>query len=284
MSAPVSHTALHDPAPSVIPPTRPGTPHPARRGSNPHFGGLIWTLVRTDFKTRYHATLGGFAWALLKPLAMFLVLWTVFSFIFHQDPNYRLNLILGLFLYDFFTDCTKTGLTALRMKGYLLTKAKFPSWIVVVTSTSNAIITLFFFTIATITLAALDVGVPSLADVGLVVLYEVCLFLITIGFSLAASVLFLKYRDLNQVWEVVTQAGFFVAPIVYPLGILPERVHFYIYMWPPTPIMQFARAVLVDRQVPTPLAHIYLLTETAVVLLVGWLIYSWHAPRAPEYL
>ncbi len=31
--------------------------------------GLIWTLVRTDFKARYHGTLGGFVWALLKPSA-----------------------------------------------------------------------------------------------------------------------------------------------------------------------------------------------------------------------
>ena len=40
---------------------------------------------------------------------------------------------------------------------------------------------------------------------------------IVIGFSLAASVLFLRYRDLNQVWDVVLQAGFFLAPIIYPL-------------------------------------------------------------------
>ena len=109
------------------------------------FGGLVWTLVRTDFKTRYHGTMGGFLWALFKPLAMFLVLLGVFSFVFHSSPNYRLNLIVGLFLYDFFSDATKTGLTSLRAKGYLITKAKFPSWIIVVTSISNAVITLAIF-------------------------------------------------------------------------------------------------------------------------------------------
>ena len=44
-----------------------------RQGHAP-FAGLVWTLVRTDFKTRYHGTIGGFVWALLKPLTMFLVL------------------------------------------------------------------------------------------------------------------------------------------------------------------------------------------------------------------
>ena len=49
------------------------------RPGHGHFAGLVWTLVRTDFKTRYHGTIGGFVWALLKPLTMFLVLLAVFS-------------------------------------------------------------------------------------------------------------------------------------------------------------------------------------------------------------
>ena len=48
--------------------------------------------------------------------------------------------------------------------------------------------------------------------------------------------LFLRYRDLNQIWDMVMQAGFFLAPIVYPLGVIPERFHFYLYLWPPTPV------------------------------------------------
>ncbi len=72
---------------------------------------------------------------------------------------------------------------------------------------------------------ALTGRTPSAIAVGLYALYLVQLFAIVSGFSLAASVLFMRYRDLNQVWEVVTQAGFFIAPIVYPIGILPERLH-----------------------------------------------------------
>jgi len=80
---------------------------------------------------------GGFVWALLKPLTMFLVLMGVFSFVFSNTAQYRLSLILGLFLYEFFQEGTRTGLESLRAKGYLLTKARFPSWVVVVTSISN---------------------------------------------------------------------------------------------------------------------------------------------------
>src|SRR5262245_59743238 len=115
------------------------------RFSGLYIGGLVWTLVRTDFKTRYHGTIQGFAWALMKPLTMFLVLMGVFSFIFASDPAYRVNLIVGLFLWEFFSQGTTAGLLSVHAKGFLLSKAKFPSWIVVVTSLANALITLAVF-------------------------------------------------------------------------------------------------------------------------------------------
>ena len=92
-----------------------------------HALGLLWTFIRTDFKSRYHGTIGGFLWALLKPTAMFVVLLTVFSFVFSSDDQYNANLLIGLFLYDFFGESTKTGIVSLHAKGYLLTKARFPS-------------------------------------------------------------------------------------------------------------------------------------------------------------
>ena len=113
--------------------------------------GLVWTLIRTDFKTRYHGTIGGFVWALLKPLTMFLVLLAVFSYVFASEPQYKLDLIIGLFLYEFFQESTKAGLLSIRAKGYLLTKARFPPWIVVVTSASNAVITLALFSLVLVT-------------------------------------------------------------------------------------------------------------------------------------
>jgi len=246
--------------------------------------GLVWTLVRTDFASRYHGTIGGFLWALLKPLTMFLVLLFVFSYVFVDTPQYKVGLILGLFLYEFFQESTRTGLQALRAKAYLLTKARFPSWVVVVTSASNAVITLAFFSVVLITALALIGRPPSLLGVLLYVWYQLHFFAFVTGFSLAASVLFMRYRDLNQVWEVVTQAGFFVAPIVYPLGILPERIHIYLYLWPPTPVILFSRSVLIEHTVPSLRAHALLTLESSVVLAVGVWIYCRWAPSVPEYV
>jgi lipopolysaccharide transport system permease protein len=246
--------------------------------------GLLWTLVRTDFKIRYHGTVMGFFWALMKPAAMFLVLMAVFSLIFASDSHYKLNLIIGLFLWEFFAEGTKIGLTSLAAKGYLLTKTRLPRWILIVSAPCNALFTLLVVAaVLLITLTAAGPR-PSLASVGLFVLILLELILIVIGFSLAMSPLFLRYRDLNQIWDVVAHAGFFLAPIVYPLGIMPERYHHYLYLWPPTPIIQYARMVLVDGRVPTLKALALLAGVTAAIFTAGVLLYRRFAPTAAEHL
>ena len=246
--------------------------------------GLVWTLVRTDFKARYHGTLGGFVWALLKPMSMFVVLMGVFSFLFASNPTYKLNLIVALFLWDFFAESTKSGLTSLHARGYLLTKARVPSWILVVTSISNAVITLAVFWVVIVIFVVTAGRPPTIAALGAFAAYSAALMAMAVGFSLASSVLFLRYRDLNQVWEVVLQAGFFIAPIIYPLEILPERFHFYLYLWPPTPVIEFSRGVLVRGVFPTPTGHLYLAIDAIVCLVAGILIFRWLSPRAAEHL
>jgi lipopolysaccharide transport system permease protein len=264
----------------------PSAPHlaPYPPSAGPDLRGLLWTLVRTDFKTRYHGTVGGYVWAMVKPAVMFLVLLGVFSLIFSMDPDYPINLIIGLFVWDFFAEATRSGMGALHAKSFLLTKASFPRWVLVLTSSSNALITVSLFSVVVSLYLAL--GRQTLTPVHfLLFLFYLALFLcIIIGFSLAASVLYLCYRDLNQLWDLALQAGFFIAPIIYPLEILPEKYHVYLYLWPPTPAIQFIRMVLVHGEIPTLRANALLVLAAVLSLAVGTVIYRRFAPRAVEAL
>jgi lipopolysaccharide transport system permease protein len=156
--------------------------------------------------------------------------------------------------------------------------------VLVVASLSNAVITLAVFAL-TFLASLVAVGpAPGALEVALSLFYLVLFFLVVAGFSLGSSVLFLRYRDLNQVWEVVTQAGFFIAPIIYPLDIIPERYHIYLYLWPPTPVIQFSRAVLVDGGIPTLKAHVLLVAVAAAVFTAGAALFRAYSPTAAEHL
>jgi len=250
-----------------------------------HLVGVISTLIRTDFKVRYHGTVGGFVWALLKPVSMFLVLLGVFSFIFvPTDPNYKLSLVLGVFLWEFFAEGTKVGLVSLFAKGYLVKKTRFPRWIVVVTSTANSVITLLVFTTAILLYLAWGGRFPSSSRLLLFIVYEIEMWMVVLGFSLSMSVLYPRYRDLNHLWDAISQAGFFVAPIVYPIQILPEGLQPYLYLWPPTPVIEFAKRVLIQGTTPTLEANLLLLVATLSILAVGIVVFQRHVSRAAEHL
>ena len=246
--------------------------------------GAVWTLIRTDFKVRYHGTLMGFVWALLKPALTLAVLLSVFRFVFRSTPSYALDLVIGIFLYEFFQDATKTGLISLHFKGYLLNRSTFPRWIFVVTSSANALITLLTFSAALVVYLGVVGPTPSLGRLALFGVYVAHLVAIVVGFSLAASVLFVRYRDLNQVWEVLVQMGFFFAPVIYPIGVLPEELHIYLYAWPPTPVLEFSRSVLTGEAIPSLRGHLLLTAMAAACLVVGALVHRRWAPRVAEYL
>jgi lipopolysaccharide transport system permease protein len=244
---------------------------------------FIWTLIRTDFKARYHGGASGFAWALLKPLVMFAALYAVFSFLF-RDQRYMFNLLIGLLIWNFFSESTTAGLESMFRKGFLITKARFPRQIIVLTSISNAMLTLMVCCTAILITLTISRGFPGVIPLLCFAGYLTLLFLIVIGFSLGTSALFLKYRDLNQVWDVALQAGFFVAPIIYPIDTLPEKYHFVLYVWPVTPVVQFSRDVLVSGHLPSLKANLYLIAVTFFVLAVGSLLFRYNAPRAIERL
>ena len=245
--------------------------------------GAIWTLARTDFKVRYHGSATGFLWAMLKPMCMFAVLLSVFHFVF-DNPDYGLHLVTGVFLYEFFTGATTAGLVALHTKGYLLTKSDFPRWILVGTSTTNSLLTLAAASLGIVLYLGFSGRFPSPLGFLLYLFYVSQLALIAFGLALGGSVLFVRFRDLNQVWEVVAQAGFFVAPVIYPLSAIPERLHLYLYFWPPTAVIEFSRQVLTTDTVPSLKGHLLLAGVTATTLLVGVLIYRKFIDRSAEYL
>ena len=47
---------------------------------------------------------------------------------------------------------------------------------------------------------------------------ELFVFALSIAFLLSA--LYVRFRDVNYIWEVVLQAGFYATPIIYPLQLV----------------------------------------------------------------
>ncbi|MGB4795858.1 MAG: ABC transporter permease, partial [Candidatus Saccharimonadales bacterium] len=106
---------------------------------------LLAELVRTDFKLRYQGSVLGYAWSLLRPLMMFAILYVVFVKFLKiggDVPHYPIYLLLGIVLWTFFSDMTTQSLGSIVGRGDLIRKIKIPRWMIVLSSSINALINL----------------------------------------------------------------------------------------------------------------------------------------------
>jgi lipopolysaccharide transport system permease protein len=99
-------------------------------------------------------------------------------------------------------------------------------------------------------------------------------FIIVYALSLALASLYVYYRDLNQVWEVLLQAGFFLVPIVYPISVIPEQ-YLPIYLLNPiTVIIEIFRDILIYGKVPPPMYIAYTAVIAVILLAAGQLLFK----------
>lgn len=246
---------------------------------------LFWTLAVTDFKLRYHGSYLGYVWTLLKPLALFGVLYVVFSvFINIQIQHYQLFLLLGIILWNYFAEATQIGVSSLASKSGILKKIYFPRILIVLASNASSFLGLFFNLCIFFLFSVLAGVFPSLLGIVLFFVLIVILFFLTLGLSLLLSGLYIVAKDTNQVWEVLLQMGFWLTPIVYTIAIVPAAYHQVLFINPMTGIIQYARALLIEGTLPSLMGIGYLVACTALVMIVGWFVFKRLEYLAPEKL
>lgn len=214
---------------------------------------LIRQLALTDFKIKYQGSIIGYAWSLVKPLAMFGVLYlvfTVFVRIGSGIPHYALYLLLGIVLWAYFADATTTSMRAVADKGDMMRKVYFPRIAIIISASISSAITLLLNLIVVfvfIVIARIVPGWNALFFIPL--LFE--LFILCLGLAFILSALYVKYRDVGHIWEVLLQLLFYASAIIYPLNIVPVRFQKFILLNPITQIVQDARYVLVTKDTIT---------------------------------
>src|SRR5262249_17952896 len=157
----------------------------------------------------------GYAWSVLNPLVFAIIYYLVFSvFIRFDVPNYPGFLLLGIMLWNFFSEGSSNGVGALLARGAILTKVAMPRHVVVFAAILNPPIT---FPLSLLILAPLP-GVPGprLAPPAVAFpLLLVDLVLITLGIALLLAPLHVRYHDVGYLWGIAVQVGFWLTPIIY---------------------------------------------------------------------
>jgi lipopolysaccharide transport system permease protein len=211
---------------------------------------LIKNLVISDLKVKYASSILGFAWSLLNPLMMMVILYFVFSNVFaNTGEHFILYILTGILTWRFFSLGTAAALNSVVGKPSLVTKIYIPREILTLSSVLSCLISsLMEFAVLLPLLVLLGVGLKASALFFpvLIVLY----FFIVYGISLALASLYVYFRDLNNIWDLFIQLGFFLSPIVYPVSKIPPGYLGLYMLNPVTAVMCMMRGIFIDGTLP----------------------------------
>ena len=217
---------------------------------------LLRELIKTDFKLRYQGSAIGYLWSILKPLMMFSIMYVVFvRFLRFDDgtPHYAVGLLLSMIFWTFFTEATNMGMLSIVSRGDLLRKLNFPKQTIVVSSVFGAAINFSINLLVVFVFALINnvsFGIHSLIIIPLFIE----MLILAMGCAFILSALFVKYRDIGPVWEVVLQAGMYASPIIYSITYLLQRNHLAVakllMMNPIAQILQDMRHYIIDSVNP----------------------------------
>lgn len=195
----------------------------------------------------------GYIWSLLRPFALFVILYFVFAKFLkvgESIPHFPVYLLLGIVLWNYFAEVTTGSVGAIVGRGDLLRKISFPRYVIVLASSISALINLLLnFVVVAAFLIINHIDLRPIAAAAPMFIGELFIFSLALAFFLSAA--FVRFRDISFIWEVIMQGAFYLTPILYPVSLLPEKAAKILMLNPMAQIIQDMRYVLVTDKSQT---------------------------------
>jgi ABC-2 type transport system permease protein len=272
---------------------------PSALGSDPRrFLHLTRTLAVTDFKLKFFGSVLGYAWQLMKPLMLFGVLYVVFVQFVRLGgetvPHYPAVLLTGIVTYMFFSAATGGCVSAVLNREALVRKIEFPRLVIPLTVVLVAAFDLVLNYIAVFIFVLADGVEPRWTWLELPFLLLALGVLVT-GIGMLLSALYVRYRDVEPIWEVLLQVFFYATPILYPIELVEERggedVVQAMMLNPLAALLQQIRHAVIDPEAMSAAQAAggwqWLLVPAGITVglfALGFWVFNREAPRIAEEL
>jgi ABC-2 type transport system permease protein len=222
------------------------------------FATITLTLAKNEFKVRYFGSVLGYLWSLMRPLMVFGVLYVVFTHVvrFGGDiKHYPLKLLLAIVLWSFFAEATSQSIASLVAREGLLRKVPFPPAVIPLSVALTSAFNLGLNLLVVIAFVLITGIAPAASWLELLPLLAL-LILLTVSASMLLAVLYVPFRDMAPIWEVIAQMLFWGTPIIYVISTVPESAREWMMLNPLAAIIEQARHAVIDPTAPTAAASI----------------------------
>ena len=263
-------------------------------GDLQRFVALTLSLAVMEFKTRYFGSALGYVWQLLRPLLLFGVLYVVFTEFVKFNAgvkSFPAVLLTSIVLYTFFADATSTALTSLLTRENLLRKIQFPRVVIPLA----AVLTSLFNLLTNLLAVGVFVVATGVRPTHLWLGFPLVLFVLVafaVGSSLLLSALYVRFRDVQPIWDVILQMLFYGSPVLYAIEVIPsETARQAIMCNPVATLLQQSRHWFIDPSAPSASSAIggtaRLMIPIGIAMaisLLGLWVFRREAPRIAEEL
>ena len=243
-----------------------------------HFA-LVVQMARRDVAGRYRGSFAGLLWSFFNPLLMLVIYTFVFGVIFKSRWNaqttnpfqYAMVLFAGLNINTLFSECANRATTLIVENTSFVKRVVFPLETLTWSALGAGLFHLCVSTIVLLVIAPLTMGHFPWTVIFFPVVV-VCFLPFVAGTIWLLASLGVYLRDLKQAVGIVTTALMFLAPILYPATLIPERYRFALYFNPLTIIAEASQNVLIWGRLPR---WDHLAAYAVVASLFAWFAFAW---------
>jgi ABC-2 type transport system permease protein len=242
----------------------------------------------------------------MRPLLLFGVLYVFFVVIFHVDKAkgaasqfYGAQLLGSIVLFTFFGEGTSGAVRSVVDRENLVRKIQFPRLAIPISVVLLAAFNLGL-NLVVVMIFSLVAGVrPMLSWLELPLIIAM-LTVLTTGLAMLLSALFVRFRDISPIWEVLSQILFYASPVIIPAEAVREKLahgtldHFLYHLYTLNPLVaifqQFRHAMInhatlsAGQVMGSWAALLVPLGLVAALFVLGFWVFNREAPHIAEDL
>ena len=270
------------------------------------FWHLTYNIARNEFKLKFFGSALGSVWQVMRPMLLFGVLYVFFVVISKVgggnkpgEAFYGVQLLGSIVLFGFFGEATGGAVRSVVDRENLVRKIQFPRLVIPLSITLLGLFNLAMNLVVVLIFALISGITPMLSWLELPLILTM-LILFSTGIAMWLSAMFVKFRDIQPIWEVVTQILFYASPVIIPVESVRDKlahgqvdqILWHIYLLNPlVAIFQQFRHAMVNHAALSAGqllgGWIYLLEPLGIVALtfaLGFWVFNRQAPSVAENL
>ncbi len=232
---------------------------------------LLYFLAWRDLKVRYHQTILGILWAVIKPCSMMIVFSVFFGWLGRIPSDglpYPIFVFAALLPWQLFAHTLSATSHSLVANQHLISKVYFPRLIIPISSMGIGLID-FGIALLVLFVMLLYYHIPIIPHILALPAFMMLGITSALGVGLWASALNIRHRDVGHAIPFVTQLWFFVTPVAYPSSLIPESWRAWYGINPMASVVEGFRWALFGSGVGIAKMFILSLLISSTLLLSG---------------